>query len=86
MAIFRYRPTGDYAAGFWIMVICNTVVPLLFFFKRIRTHIAWLFGISILVNIGMWFERFVIIVSSVAHDFIPYAWGFTAPRSSSSGS
>ena len=79
MAIFRYRPTGDYAVGFWIMVICNTVVPLLFFFKRIRTHIAWLFGISILVNIGMWFERFVIIVTSVAHDFIPYAWGLYRP-------
>lgn len=75
MAIFKYRPTGDYAVGFWIMVIGNTVIPLLFFFKRIRTTIAWLFAISIFVNIGMWYERYVIIISSVGRDFLPHAWG-----------
>lgn len=79
MAIFQYRPTGDYAIGFWIMVVCNTMVPLLFFFKRVRTSIVFLFGISILVNIGMWYERFVIIISSVSHDFLPHAWGLYAP-------
>jgi len=79
MDIFRYRPTGDYAVGFWIMVICNTVVPLLFLFKKFRTTIGWLMGISILVNIGMWYERYVIIISSVSHDFIPHAWGLYAP-------
>ncbi len=78
-AIFKWRPTGDYRIGFWIMVVCNTLVPLLFFFRKIRTSLGWLFGISILVNIGMWFERFVIIITSVAHDFIPYAWGNYAP-------
>ena len=61
------------------MVICNTIIPLLFFFKRIRTTIPWLFGISIFVNIGMWFERFVIIISSVSRDFIPHAWGLYSP-------
>ncbi|MFO7553709.1 MAG: NrfD/PsrC family molybdoenzyme membrane anchor subunit [Desulfobacterales bacterium] len=75
MAIFKYRPTGDYAVGFWIMVIGNTVIPLLFFFKRIRTTIAWLFAISIFVNIGMWYERYVIIISSMGRDFLPHAWG-----------
>jgi molybdopterin-containing oxidoreductase family membrane subunit len=79
MDIFRYRPSGDYAVGFWIMVIFNTVIPLLFLFKRIRTTIPWLLGISILINIGMWYERFVIIISSVSHDFIPHAWGLYAP-------
>ncbi|MBW2449008.1 MAG: polysulfide reductase NrfD, partial [Deltaproteobacteria bacterium] len=79
MAIFKYRPTGDYAVGFWIMVVCNTLIPLLFFFKRIRTTIPWLFGISIIVNIGMWYERFVIIISSVSRDFIPHAWGLYSP-------
>ncbi|MCG6894110.1 MAG: polysulfide reductase NrfD [Desulfobacteraceae bacterium] len=79
LAMFKYRPTGDYALGFWIMVVCNTMVPLLFLFKRIRTTIAWLFGISILVNIGMWFERYVIIITSVSRDFIPYAFGLYAP-------
>jgi molybdopterin-containing oxidoreductase family membrane subunit len=77
--VFLWRATGEYSVGFWIMVSCNTVVPLLFFFKRIRTHLGWLFGISIVVNIGMWFERFVIIVTSVGRDFIPHAWGLYAP-------
>jgi Ni/Fe-hydrogenase subunit HybB-like protein len=72
-----WRATGDYAVGFWIMAICNTVVPLLFLFKKMRTSIAALFVISILVNIGMWYERFVIIITSVARDFIPHAWGFS---------
>jgi molybdopterin-containing oxidoreductase family membrane subunit len=77
--IFRWRATGDYRVGFWIMVICNTVIPLLFFLKKIRTNITWLFVISIFVNIGMWYERYVIIVTSVAHDFIPHAWGNFTP-------
>ncbi len=79
METFRWRMFGDYSVEYWIMVICNTVIPLLFLVKRVRTHIKWLFVISIFVNIGMWFERFVIIVGSVAHDFIPYAWGLYWP-------
>jgi len=67
------------AWAFWIMIICNSVVPLLFLFKRFRTSIFWLFTVSILVNVGMWFERFVIIVTSLAHDFLPYAWGNYRP-------
>jgi molybdopterin-containing oxidoreductase family membrane subunit len=77
--IFLYRPTGDFRVGFWIMVVCNTMIPLLFFFKPVRTSIPWLLGISICVNVGMWYERFVIIVTSVARDFIPYAWGLFTP-------
>ena len=61
------------------MVTCNSIIPLLFFFKQIRTTIPWLFGIAILVNIGMWYERFVIIVGGVAHGFIPGAWGLYGP-------
>ena len=79
METFRWRALGDYRLQFWIMVVCNTLVPLLFFFKKIRTRIGWLLSISIMVNIGMWFERFVIIVGSVAHDFIPHAWGLYSP-------
>jgi Ni/Fe-hydrogenase subunit HybB-like protein len=74
-AIFGYRPTGDYALFFWIMVVCNTIVPLLFFFRKMRTRIASLFIVSILVNVGMWFERFNIIVTSLSHDFMPHNWG-----------
>jgi Ni/Fe-hydrogenase subunit HybB-like protein len=76
---FWWRAFGTYAPEYWIMVICNTVIPLLFLIKKIRTHIVALFVISIFVNIGMWMERFVIIIGSVAHDFLPNAWGFFAP-------
>ncbi len=79
METFRWRMFGDYALQYWIMVVFNSMVPLLFFFKIIRTRIVWLFGISILINIGMWFERFVIIAGSVGHDFIPHTWGLYSP-------
>ncbi len=79
MEVFRYRLTGDYAPGFWIMVMCNTVAPLVFFVKSARRSTRVLFTVSILVNIGMWFERFVIIITSVSRDFIPHAWGRYAP-------
>lgn len=79
MEAFRWRAFGDYAVEYWIMVIGNTVVPLLLLFKRVRTHLVLLFAISIIINIGMWFERFVIIIGSVAHDFLPHAWGLYRP-------
>jgi len=76
---FRWRAVGHYRVKFWIMVICNSLIPLMLFRKKIRTSLAWLFGISILINIGMWYERFVIIIGSVGHDFLPHAWGLYAP-------
>ncbi|PIP35041.1 MAG: hydrogenase [Desulfobacterales bacterium CG23_combo_of_CG06-09_8_20_14_all_52_9] len=79
LEVFRNRPFGDYAAGFWIMAVCNTILPVVFFFRFARRSLSILFMVSILVNIGMWFERFVIIVTSVSRDFIPHAWGLYAP-------
>jgi Ni/Fe-hydrogenase subunit HybB-like protein len=79
MESFWWRAFGDYALEYWIMVTCNTIVPLLFLFKKMRTQIRSLLIISILVNVGMWYERFVIIIGSVAHDFLPYAWGLYLP-------
>ena len=79
METFRWRMFGDYGREYWIMVTCNALVPLLFLFKKIRTSVYWLFGFSLLINVGMWFERFVIIIGSVAHDFLPYAWGLYWP-------
>ena len=76
---FRWRVGGDYQVQFLIMVVCNTILPLLFFIRKIRRTIAWLFGIAIFVNIGMWFERFVIIVGGVAHGFMPHTWGLYSP-------
>jgi Ni/Fe-hydrogenase subunit HybB-like protein len=75
MESFRWRAFGYYNVEFWIMIVCNTLIPLLFFFKNIRRSIPWLFGIGVLVNIGMWYERFVIVITGVAHDYIPHAWG-----------
>jgi molybdopterin-containing oxidoreductase family membrane subunit len=79
MEQFAFRMFGPYALQFWIMIVLNSLVPLLFFFRRFRTRIAWLFTISVLINIGMWMERFVIIIGGVAHDFLPHAWGEYAP-------
>jgi molybdopterin-containing oxidoreductase family membrane subunit len=76
---FYWRAFGDYSLEYWIMVICNTMIPLLFLFKKVRTNLRMLFVISIIVNIGMWYERFVIIIGSVAHDFLPHAWGLYRP-------
>jgi molybdopterin-containing oxidoreductase family membrane subunit len=74
-AIFIYRPTGDYAVQFWTMVVCNAFVPLLIFLRRVRKSLAALFVVSLLVNVGMWFERFNIIVTSLSHEFLPHGWG-----------
>jgi len=76
---FRWRVAGEYRVEFWIMVICNTLLPLLFLIKKIRRSIPLLLVIAISVNIGMWFERFVIIIGCVAHGFMPHAWGHYAP-------
>jgi molybdopterin-containing oxidoreductase family membrane subunit len=76
---FRWRIFGDYSLEFWIMTLCNCAVPLFFFFKKCRTSLKWLMTISILVNVGMWYERFVIIVGGPAHGFLPHSWGLYGP-------
>jgi molybdopterin-containing oxidoreductase family membrane subunit len=76
---FINRAMGPYWWGYWLMVICNVVVPQLFWFKRIRNHLVIVFILSILVNIGMWFERFVIVVISLHREFLPSNWGYYAP-------
>jgi len=74
-AMFWFRPFGEMSPYFWVMVTCNCIVPLTLFVKKIRTNIAALFIISLLVNVGMWLERFVIVGTSLAHGFAPFAWG-----------
>jgi molybdopterin-containing oxidoreductase family membrane subunit len=76
---FIYRATGAYAFFYWLMVACNAVIPLVLFVKKWRRNLAVLYVVSIFVNIGMWLERFVIIVTSLAKDFDPYSWGFYKP-------
>jgi Ni/Fe-hydrogenase subunit HybB-like protein len=76
---FINRAFGPYAWAYWTMVTCNVVSPQLFWFKKIRTSIPAMFVLSIVVNIGMWFERFVIIVTSLHRDFLPSSWGYFKP-------
>ena len=71
---FLDRMFGDYAPFAWMMLLCNAAIPLLLFVKKLRTNLAVLFVVSIFVNIGMWLERYVIIVSSLSHDFDPANW------------
>jgi Ni/Fe-hydrogenase subunit HybB-like protein len=79
-AIFFYRAFGDYAWALWLLVAANVGSPLLFFFSKVRHSTAWLLGISLLINVGMFFERFVIIVTSLAHDYDPFTWHVYIPR------
>ena len=77
--IFINRATGPYAWGYWIMISCNVLVPQLFWFKRFRRSIPLLFVASILINIGMWFERFIIVATSLSQDFLPSSWDYFKP-------
>ncbi len=76
---FINRAFGPYAWAYWVMISCNVVFPQLFWFKKIRRNIKLTFIIVILVNVGMWFERFVIIVTSLARDYLPSSWRMYYP-------
>ncbi|MBP7147808.1 MAG: polysulfide reductase NrfD [Acidobacteria bacterium] len=76
---FLNRAFGPYFWAYWIMVSCNVIVPQLFWFRRVRRNVWVILGLSLLVNVGMWFERFVIIVTSLHRDFLPSSWGMYAP-------
>jgi len=78
-AIFILRATGPYAWAYWIMITCNVISPQVFWSKKLRRNVAFTFFISIVVNIGMWFERFVIAVTSLSTDFLPSSWGYFSP-------
>jgi hypothetical protein len=71
---FVDRATGAFAPFFWMMVAFNCFAPMLFMFKKLRTSTFWLLLISVLINIGMWLERFVIIAGSLSHGFDPAMW------------
>lgn len=73
------RMTGPYAMAFWALIFCNGLVPQLLWFKRIRRNTIVLFFITIIINIGMWLERFVIVVVSLHRDYMPSAWGMFIP-------
>jgi molybdopterin-containing oxidoreductase family membrane subunit len=76
---FWLRAFGPYWISTWIMITCNVVAPQILWFKKIRTHIPTLFVLSVLVNIGMWFERYVIIITGLSREYDPASWGVYTP-------
>ena len=77
--VFRNRATGDYAWAFWTMIICNVVLPQLLWFKKLRRSIAFSVCVALVVCVGMWFERFVIIVTSLHRGYLPSSWTMFSP-------
>ncbi len=73
------RAFGPYAWAYWIMVSCNVISPQLFWIKKVRRSIPIMFVIAVFVNVGMWFERFVIVVTSLSRDFLPSSWAYYTP-------
>jgi molybdopterin-containing oxidoreductase family membrane subunit len=71
---FINRAFGPYWWAYWSMMTCNVISPQFFWFRSMRRNIYVTFGLSIVVNIGMWFERFVIIVTSLYRDYVPSSW------------
>ena len=76
---FANRAFGPLGWAFGIMVLCNVLLPQLLWFKRVRAHLGVVFALSLAVNVGMWFERFVIIAGSLQRDFVPSSWADYAP-------
>lgn len=77
--VFINRAFGNYAWAYWIMVTCNVVFPQLFWIRKLRRNLVVMFIVGVIVNIGMWFERFVITVTSLSRDFLPSSWDYYKP-------
>ena len=77
--MMRNRMTGPYGPFYWALIFCNGLTPQLLWIKKIRTNVVLLFIISLIVNVGMWLERFVIVVTSLHRDFLPSSWGRYSP-------
>jgi molybdopterin-containing oxidoreductase family membrane subunit len=73
------RMTGPYWWSYWGLILTNVLIPQLLWFERFRTNVFVLWILSIVINVGMWLERFVIIVTSLHRDFLPSSWGMYAP-------
>ena len=73
------RVSGHYWWAYWALLLCNLVTPQLMWIKRCRTSVVWLFLVAMVVNVGMWLERFVIVITSLHRDFLPSSWGVYTP-------
>ena len=77
--MYLNRVLGPYGWAYWLLLLCNLVTPQLLWFKRFRSNVVWLFAVAMVVNVGMWLERFVIIVTSLHRDFLVSSWGMFSP-------
>ena len=73
------RMTGPYWPCYWALIFCNILTPQTLWFKKVRGNVPLLFIISLVVNVGMWLERFVIVITSLHRDFLPSSWGLYHP-------
>ncbi len=73
------RWTGPYAFFYWCLIACNIAIPQMLWSKKVRSNVALLFVLALVINVGMWLERFVIVVTSLHRDFMPSAWGLYIP-------
>jgi molybdopterin-containing oxidoreductase family membrane subunit len=76
---YKYRAAGPLGWSYWIMMTCNVITPQVFWFAKMRRNVLVTFVMSIIVNIGMWFERFVIICTSLYRDYLPSSWAYYRP-------
>src|SRR6185503_2840212 len=79
IAITVNRMVGPYAPVYWALIVLNIVIPQVLWFRRARRSIPVLFTLGILINVGMWMERFMIVVTGLAQDFLPSSWGLFIP-------
>jgi len=77
--LMKNRMTGPYGWSYWTLILTNILIPQLLWFRRVRRSVGLLFLISMSINIGMWLERFVIVVTSLHRDFMPSSWGMYYP-------
>jgi molybdopterin-containing oxidoreductase family membrane subunit len=79
MFMFKNRTTGPYGWSYWSLIIFNVLIPQVLWLKSARQNIPLVFILSLVINVGMWLERFVIIVTSLHRDFLPGSWGMYYP-------
>jgi molybdopterin-containing oxidoreductase family membrane subunit len=77
--MMKNRMTGPYGYIYWMLILCNVIVPQFLWFRRFRHSTAAIFAVALVVSVGMWLERFVIIVTSLNRDFLPSSWHYYSP-------
>ena len=73
------RMVGPYAPAYWSLILCNIVIPQLLWSPRVRRNTRILFAVALIINVGMWLERFIIVVTSLHRDFLPANWSMYVP-------